>query len=297
MSIVTMQDHLLGVHVGCAHALAVASREELGPAHPLRALMTRYTFGTIAINAQATNTLLTSRNTLHRVTPFADYQNALRTAMSTPVSLDAVIEVLNSPDSLLQESPFVSDGLNNFELNQYMVEQFFDQYGWCQGDVFTDSDVERFAQKVGSIVTTALLDVNTNSCEGFKTDLVKLAFAVSGLHSHCGNVLEVLGDPDIAGTSWFEGDARAAPVQFMLLASLNHLTNHHHNPTMDQDFGHLCNDDKCRDIFDVFKGKADDVSHIIEQRNTARKVLVNQEEYNFPYVAFDPKYCENSVTK
>merc|ERR1711988_952669 len=55
---VTAVDHLWTTHFSIANALAAASREALAPAHPLRRLLSIFTYGTIAVNKDAAHQLV-----------------------------------------------------------------------------------------------------------------------------------------------------------------------------------------------------------------------------------------------
>merc|ERR1711879_677737 len=128
---------------------------------------------------------------------------------------------------------------------------FFEKYHWCDSEKFLDGEVESFAEGIKSIIPQQYLDVQSGNCDAFAHDLVALAFAVSGFHSHVGNILGSTEDPEIVSWSWVEGEPYGRPKQFIGQSAINHYTNHFHYPTMDQDFSHLCNDDStCVGIFE-----------------------------------------------
>jgi hypothetical protein len=62
-TLVTMCEHLYGVHLQWSNVMLVAAREQLGAAHPIRRLLTPYYFGSIQVNHIA-NSLLVPWGTL-----------------------------------------------------------------------------------------------------------------------------------------------------------------------------------------------------------------------------------------
>ena len=61
-TLVTLVDHLYGVHLQVANAVAIASREQLSPGNPLRRFLTPFTFRTITINNNARNNLVNPKS-------------------------------------------------------------------------------------------------------------------------------------------------------------------------------------------------------------------------------------------
>ena len=63
---VTLADHLVGVHLLLSNAAVTATREKLPVAHPIRRLMTPFTYYTVTINRGSIATLLSRNSMLHR---------------------------------------------------------------------------------------------------------------------------------------------------------------------------------------------------------------------------------------
>jgi len=63
---VTLADHLVGVHLLLSNAAVTATREKLPVSHPIRRLMTPFTYYTVSINRGSIATLLSRNSMLHR---------------------------------------------------------------------------------------------------------------------------------------------------------------------------------------------------------------------------------------
>jgi hypothetical protein len=67
---VTLREHLFETHLVYANTLNMDATEELPPAHPIRRLLKPHTYGTVAINRPAINSLVLERALVHRATAF-----------------------------------------------------------------------------------------------------------------------------------------------------------------------------------------------------------------------------------
>ncbi len=63
---VTLADHLVGVHLLLSNAAVTATREKLPVSHPIRRLLTPFTYYTVSINRGSIATLLSRNSMLHR---------------------------------------------------------------------------------------------------------------------------------------------------------------------------------------------------------------------------------------
>jgi hypothetical protein len=68
--IVTLVDHLYGVHLQVSNIFTMAMREQLSKDTPLRRFLVPFTYGTIAINDAARVTLVTPDSWVPRAYPF-----------------------------------------------------------------------------------------------------------------------------------------------------------------------------------------------------------------------------------
>lgn len=91
-TLVTIVDHLFGLHLQAANLFVTALREQLSAEHPMRRFMTPFTFQTITVNYDARHNLVDARSMAQRCFGFSDAGLHLAFA-SAPALLMAGMEV------------------------------------------------------------------------------------------------------------------------------------------------------------------------------------------------------------
>lgn len=126
MALVTVDDHLVNVHMVNANTLASASRLHLSVNHPLRAFLKFFTFKTIGINSKAHKTLLGRKGIVNRNWAFET--EALQSLISnTKVSFkkkftDYVPESMRKEE---QNYPVKQDLEDFYRIVKELVTNFF----------------------------------------------------------------------------------------------------------------------------------------------------------------------------
>jgi hypothetical protein len=229
---------LWATHMGASNALSGATREALPAAHPLRRLLSMFTYNAIGVNQDALDTLISSEHILHRSSPFLDFYEVAKAARASIPSLETRFGrfvdagVKAALPEKIQSIPFVSDGQLLFDALRKLVDDFFGVYGadWCSNGNVVDSDILLFFDRLTTwsmyaedhLQTDAaffkLFDSNgeTLKCEGFKTYLSVHLFHVTGYHRHVGQVFDALADPDWTAWGWREDQAFGSPQQSLL---------------------------------------------------------------------------------
>ncbi|CAK0810817.1 unnamed protein product [Prorocentrum cordatum] len=100
--LVTLVDHLYGIHLQTANIVVTAVREQLSADHPLRRFLTPFTFQTIAVNDNARNNLIQPRSMGPRCFAFDDVGMQLAFAAAPSLILSG-IEV-----SVEEGGPFIN---------------------------------------------------------------------------------------------------------------------------------------------------------------------------------------------
>ena len=92
---VTLRDHLVGLHATLSNAAVTATRENLPTTHPIRRLMTPFTFRTVWINKGSISTLLSRNGMLHRAVglSWAGMKQAFRFAYENVVFTSATQQI------------------------------------------------------------------------------------------------------------------------------------------------------------------------------------------------------------
>jgi cytochrome P450 len=306
---VTAVDHLWATHFSAANSLAAASREALPPAHPLRRLLSIFTFGTIGVNKNAAHQLVGPHHLLHRSTPFSDFGHVSEVAQATIPSLESSFgpfldhEKFMMLDHAVGQTPYFADGKLLFGALRGLVDSWFGIYGadWCEeGGAVVDSNLEAFIERfeawsmhqahatTDSVWLQLRVD-GTLSCGGLKRWLTVILFAVTGYHRHVGTVGDIAADPDFASFSWKEGEAYSRPLQHLQMALVAASTAKV-MPKVLNDFGHLAaglpKQEQAELSLRSFKDAMTNVAAKIEQNNAARAI---------PYSQMDPRYVECSV--
>jgi len=306
---VTVVDHLWTTHFSVGNALAAASREALPAAHPLRRLLSIFTWGTIAVNKNAAHQLVGPKHLLHRSSPFSDFGHVSEVAQASIPSFQSSFGAFLD-DSLFQllhqtvkDTPYIADGSLLFGALKQLVDDWFGLFesDWCDvSDAVMDPALEAFIQRfeawsmhqAHAATDNAWLGLRVDGtlrCNGLKRWLVVMLFAVTGYHRHVGTVADIAADPEFSTWSWKEGEAYGRPLQHLQM-SLIAASTAKIMPKILNDFSHLAEglskQTEAVATLQTFKQRMASVAAEIEARNQQRSV---------PYSQMDPNQVECSV--
>lgn len=308
---VTLVDHLWTTHFSAAGALAAAAREGLPALHPLRRLLSMATFGSIAVNLDASHTLVGADHLLQRSTPFRDFHEVAETAHAAILPMEeafgAIVEdgIFQTLHPTLQSLPFYEDGRVLFLAMSNLVDKLIDLYGntWCDADGHVkDKDIKLFVRRFKS---WTLFDHHASSddrwlqlhsasgellCTGFYKWLKIMLFAVSGYHRHVGTVADIASDPDFASFSNAAGERFGRPRQHMQMALIAGSTARI-MPKLVEDYSHLAaglgdKEEAVRQLLLQFQANMTNLANEVDVRNHNRAV---------PYLQMNPRFVETSV--
>jgi hypothetical protein len=228
----TALNHLWATHFTAANAMAAASREALPHTHPLRRLLTIFTFGSIGVNNDAFHQLLGTNSLLHRSTPFFDMVETNKALYASLPSLEDEFGHFISDTKMaevppkVKETPYFQDGQLLFAELETLVARWFGLYDWCEDGVLADWDIKHFVDRIKTwssydqhfeedAAFLELYDASTDGikCDGLKKWLTIHFFHVTGYHQQVGTVADTAIDPDFAGFAWKEGEAFVSPRQ------------------------------------------------------------------------------------
>jgi cytochrome P450 len=306
---VTLVDHLWATHFAAGNSLAAAARESLPPTHPLRRLLTMFTFNTIQVNTNAFHQLLGPDALLQRSTPFYDFREvSLLAEVAIPPLTKSFGFFLNETvrsalPAEVQETPYAQDGQLIFDALQDFVASWFGLYDgqWCAGGAVADPAVLLFFERMQTwsmyqqhMKTDAPFlglygEDESLQCEGLQKWLTMLFFQVTGYHRHVGTVADSAADPDFAGFSWEQGRAYTPPRQAIQLSLISATTSTTW-PKISQDYSHLAEgiekSAEAAQAFHAFRARMADVGNTIDARNEGRAI---------PYMQMHPDHVECSV--
>merc|ERR1719453_1132556 len=119
-TLVTIVDHLYGIHLQVANLLVTAMREQLSADHPVRRFLTPYTYHTIVVNSNARQNLVAPQTMADRC--FALSPKGTRLAWAAAPSLVmGGVEVLELPGDPVE---VIRTGVNRKRyINEYLRKQ------------------------------------------------------------------------------------------------------------------------------------------------------------------------------
>eukprot|EP00755_Sulcionema_specki_P014854 Sspe_Gene.57809::Locus_31720_Transcript_1_1_Confidence_1.000_Length_3684::g.57809::m.57809 len=199
---VTMRDHLVSVHLLLANIVTTASRERLGPKHPLRRFLKPFTYGTVAVNFGASETLAVKNSFFHRATSLT------WKGMADAFSYVSHHQRYTTARGILEKNGWKEGETEkhgySFGVDFYLfsavvrrlVEGYVDLYWKTDEDVLRDEDIRNFWEGMRVLPHSRVPELTTKSV--LKDFLENVVVSVSALHNHVGNVGEYLVDPTYA---------------------------------------------------------------------------------------------------
>jgi hypothetical protein len=291
--------------------MAAASREGLPSDHPLRRLMSLFTYGSIGVNNNAFHQLLGPYGLLHRASPFKDFVKVNDALFASLQSLEDQFgqfiseDVMNELPELLKKTPYMQDGQLFFDQIYRLVSAWVDLYPeWCEDGVVVDKHIGYFWQRFrlwtnykqhfaedakffGMVEGSGIV-----KCDGFKKGVSAYFFHVTGYHRQVGTVADATTDPDFAGFGWKEGDAFVSPRQAAQLLYISASTATKW-PKISQDYSFIAKgikkENEAKQILLDFQKGMQEVGKEIDRRNA------DKGERPQPYNQMHPNWVEISV--
>mmetsp|Transcript_97597 Transcript_97597/g.173820 ORF Transcript_97597/g.173820 Transcript_97597/m.173820 type:complete len:671 (-) Transcript_97597:175-2187(-) len=316
---ITLVDHLHLTHYRASTVLSRATRASLRPNHPLRRLLSIFTFGGIFINAQAAHVLLGPNHLLHRASPFEDFADlsSVVPEASEDVTTVPAIERFADDEHWDQLDPdlkglsFYADGRLFMNAVKKMITKFMD-VTWpvvCSTDGlfasnFTELivDMVKFATESHYKIQKELdgktaADLIKSDCNDYRAvmtnRLAHYIYLVTAWHRHVGFVGDYYTDPALTSMCWADGEAFGRPRQHMILGVINVFTSTR-QPLLKEDYTHLFKgmqpdlESQYSKIWTEFRMDLEVVQAEINQRNKLRKIL---------NINHSPEVLECSVSK
>lgn len=312
---ITLVDHLWLSHFVFANDLSAASREALPSGHPLRRLLSVFTYDSIKVNDLLTHQLLGPDQLLQRAMGAADYYEVRQVVLKElPQATDFLVNVfgiekLTQLDATIMKTPFFSDSAWLYEA----IERFIDQYV----ELFKDewSDIEGFIKDknilwflersrtwnpIAEHESKQHVDIGLRKSpdgpphiDGFKKYLALRLFGVTGFHRHVSQVHDMLSIPDFVTFSWKEGETSGRPQQHMEAVLMFASTAGIISPNkMESDFSYIADgmsshSAKAKAAFRALSESMADLKSKIDENNRGR---------DNPYLQMHPSYVDSSVS-
>eukprot|EP00967_Tisochrysis_lutea_P097416 scaffold143058_cov30-Tisochrysis_lutea.AAC.2 len=194
-TLVTVCDHLYGVHLQWSNVMVVAARECLSPEHPVRRLLTPYYFGTIQVNYIANHLLippgtLGSRNFAFTDPALQQAWRAMPTLLRDGAELKGAVSDAEFLDTIFDcghyfawrtadlgvELPYYTQALKYWDVTRQLVDSFLKLWFNDAAEAAADGELEDFLlQVVGSLDATMHLTQVVRAMDAHK----KFEFAIN----------------------------------------------------------------------------------------------------------------------
>ena len=279
---VTAVDHLQGIHDTLINSMAIASREELAPNHPLRRLLKPWTFRIAVLNTQAAASLYQPKGLLQRGTALT--LNGMKTTWDycqQALKLETFPEMIKRQNIDTVTLPFHEDGLDYYNIVHKFVSDYVDLYYKSDSDL--DAGVHSFWKSWSDNLPGHLRPLNL---DGLKDVVAQTIVIASGHHNQVGTLGEYITDPTFAPFSWVEGELSATPFNALMMP-LVYIGANLDQPRIMEDFSHVMLDDKAKAVCHAFTADLQKFVDTVEGRNTKRVR---------PYSCFNPKYVEMAAS-
>lgn len=264
-TLVTLVDHLYGVHLQVANAVAIASREQLSPGNPLRRFLTPFTFRTITINNNARNNLVNPKSMGPRCFSLTDRGVDMAFAAAPSLLPSGLAEAKKYSDdpckyyrALLDRgwfienvvkpqlggklTPYYEQALGYWNATRQFVEGYMRSYWSGPAALSKDLEVFRFTMQTLSLletVTVNKLASAENMCpehgsryrdpelmwEVLINLLARYIDVVTANHEQVGNVQIYAQDSSFCAFSWKKGKLAATKQAAVCAAVLMSFTS------------------------------------------------------------------------
>lgn len=231
-SLVTLADHLYGLHMLVANVAVGAVREHLSAPHPLRRFLTPFLFNTVTVNWNAKTNLIQPGTLGPRNFAFDEHATAVVWALAPGlVKLGGLEKDAFEPDFAAYHrehvakpglnTPFQKAKLRLWGMFSKFSASYVDAYYPDRAELLRDGELRAFLVELTHGFSTAFnkldqawvadLDALTAD-QAYKLTvslLARICFEVSVGHEHCGAVGVYAQDVSFCSFRWPEGEMMA----------------------------------------------------------------------------------------
>jgi hypothetical protein len=300
LTLITVQEHLVWTHLILSNSMTKFKILELPPSHPIRRLLTIFTFGTNEVNSAAQDMLLPEFSMLHRAAGFT--YDAMEKIFDISYEGSNVFEPF--PDRPVNEElvelsennkfPFLSEGIAYYEIVKELVVQWMSN----AEEAGTDSYAVAFynAMRKSSLGQKYTLPIYS---EGTMIDLLtQCIFTVTAHHELVGYLVDYTDDASHAAFRVSDQDGTRNDLQSYLLTNIIAASTSIRMPKLMADFQFFFGYPEGqapaweRTVWDSFVAMLGDQSIVVQADDQQR--IARNPQHQFPY--FDPNRLECSVS-
>jgi len=296
--LVTAREHLIWTHFLCANDTTRECTLLLPPDHPVRRLLTVFTFHTNGINLGAQFSLLPEHSILHRASGL-EYES-LRAVFELAHETCNIYEPFSSRtyapavQKLAEEGklPYVTHGSEYYEIVKKFVEDWLEKGG---GDaIVTDPKTQEFYSEIRKTTlgfTKGYVLPESHSKENLVNLFSSIIFAVTCWHELVGYAVDYVLLPTTAGVRITKNNPSRIDLQSYLLSGVIGAATSLRMPNLMRSFpayfGAGGSPAWERDAWTTFQA---------DLRAQSTKVKADQKKTNVEFKFFDPENFECSVS-
>lgn len=228
MVIVTAQEHLASTHLIVANSATVASTLELRPSHPIRRLLTIFTFNSTEINKGAFKMLVPKEMLLHRGTGL-EYDSIIelfdcafkKSIAFKPFSDRDVIPELRKLSNG-NKFPYINQGEEYYEI----VRSFVSEWLISSGEEAYDEEAINFYNRIKKSTEGQAYEIPNYSSLSDMIDVCsQIIFTVTAYHELVGTVVDYSRLPNRAGFRLCYDEKQTDIQGFLIQALITSTTN------------------------------------------------------------------------
>jgi hypothetical protein len=293
--LVTAREHLIWCHLVVSNTITTTSILELSPSHPIRRLLTVFTYNATGVNQDAFDTLVTDTGMLHRSTgiEYESLRDVFEMSYKQCKMYQPFTEHELSPEvaKLAEEGkfPYVTEGREYWNI----VHKFVSEWIGAAGDAAEDEQAMAFYKSVQESTKGQAYELpDYTSTEDMIKLITQSIFTVTAHHELVGCVVDYIKQPDRAGFRILKkNNGTDTDTQSWLLASLIGAATSVRMPKLMKPFKKFFGAGDApaweRDVWNSFIGNLGEQSTKVREADAKRDV-------EFKY--FDPENFECSVS-
>jgi hypothetical protein len=292
--------HLFAFTISRTHLVAsnVATREstlQLPPSHPIRRLLTIFTFGATEVNLSAFDKLVPNTSVLHRSAglTYTSMKEVFSMSYATCDIFEPFAERNYNPalQKLSDDGkfPYISQGTEYFEI----VRDFVDVWLKKAGVAASDMHARAFYTGCQNASTGQKYVLPSHSSKSMSDLLSSIIFAVTAYHELVGHVVDYTLLPSRSGFRLTKSDPSEIDLQSFLISNVITASTSTPMPMLMSDFSNFFGAGGAPDwekgVWSSFKEKLEVQSKKVQNEDAQRPAGLE-----FKY--FDPKRFECSVS-
>lgn len=292
--LMTAREHLIWTHFLVSN---VATREKtlhLPPNHPIRRLLTVFTYGATEVNVNAYNTLVPNTCILHRSTSlkYESMKDVFASSFTSSTIFEPISERNYNPalQKLIDEGkfPYASEGEEYYEIVRKFVHDWLKQ----AGDAATDAQATAFYNGMKESTKGQAYEMPEMSQPNAMVNMLSsIIFTVTAYHELIGHIVDYTILPSKAGFRLNKKDPLHIDLQSFLYTEAITASTSTRMPQLMSSFPNFFSVGGApvweRDVWNTFQADLQSQSTKVQEDDAAREV-------EFKY--FDPAHFECSVS-